>query len=112
MTDKSSNDVATKARPILKIVYSENETENYSPETGKRLENYRNGPIKKSGFLNSPQDGNVRHFSVNDANENKNVLKNKLWKQFAHQKRNLKADKNLSLLKIEETHEDNRMESD
>ncbi len=62
--------------------------------------------------MNSPQDGNVRHFSVNDANENKNVLKNKLWKQFAHQKRNLKADKNLSLLKIEEPHEDNRMESD
>lgn len=112
MTDKSSNDVATKARPILKIVYSENETENYSPETGKRLEIYKNGPIKKSGFSNSPQDGNVRHFSVNDANENKNVLKNKLWKQFAHQKRNLKADKNSSLLKIEEPHEDNRMESD
>lgn len=106
MTDTSSDNIATKAHPVLKMVYSENETDNYSTKTGKRIhENY------KSGFSKSPHES-VRHFSVNDANENQHLVKNTLWQQFAHQKRNINNENDGAFIEIEQPHEDNRMESD
>ncbi|SGZ41769.1 uncharacterized protein HGUI_03970 [Hanseniaspora guilliermondii] len=112
MADSSNKNAVSKINPLLKMVYSENETDNYNTTTGKRLSKDNENTMKdKNDQSMSLKAGGSRHFSVNDASEDKGDIKDKLWKQFSQQRKNYNNENNPSAL-TGTRHESNRMETD
>lgn len=113
MADTSNKNAIPKIGPLLKMVYSENETDNYHTTTGKRLSNkYENDMRNKSGYSVSSKASGLRHFSVNDASQDKDHIKGRLWKQFSQQRKNLNNENNPSTIEIDTPLDSNRMGSD
>lgn len=113
MADTSNKNSVPKIGPPLKMVYSENETDNYSTKTGKRLANkYENEKRNKNGYSSSSKVGGLRHFSVNDASQERDHIKERLWKHFSQHRNHVNDENSPSTVEMGPPLDKNRMGSD